>query len=428
MGLDSLHGKDELDRRDDPLLRDREYRKYLAARSLSGFGDIVTYVALPVLVYRLTGSATLTAAVAGLEAAPYVLFGLLAGVLGDRANRKRVMVAADLADAVLLVSVPLAHWFGVLTVPHLLAVAFLAPAVATFFDGSVFGAIPTLVGRERIAQANSFVVSVQSVEGVVLPSLIGLALAVVYPATMLAVDAVSFLTSAVLIGAITRPMQDPLRERPPLALKQLGADVGQGVRYLWRHRSVRAMTIVSFTQCVSAGGFVALEVVWADRQLGVGTSGWRFGVVFGTWAVGTLVASVCLPRLLRRTSPAGVTLAALPVSATLGLLTPVWSTWWVGALFLFAWSVPYTLVAINAVAYRQQVTPEYLLSRVNTAGRMLSWGMGWTGGAFLAGVLTTMLGLRATMFAATSVAVLGVLVAWCSPLARSRAAALPMGN
>ena len=120
-------------------------------------GSIATLVALPVLVYRLTGSAALTALVSGLEAAPYVVFGLVAGALSDRWNRRRTMVTAELLGAALLASIPLAHLLDVMTVPHILAVAFLAPTLATFFDGASFGAVPTLVGRDRIGQANSYV-------------------------------------------------------------------------------------------------------------------------------------------------------------------------------------------------------------------------------------------------------------------------------
>lgn len=176
------------------------------------------------------------------------------------------------------------------------------------------------------------------------------------------------------------------------------------------------MTVIGFTQCVSGGGFVALMVVWCDRQLGVGTEGLRFGLVYGAWAVGGLIASVSLPRLLRETTPARVALLALPVSALLGLTTPIWNSWWLGALFLLMWSVAYTMVAINSISYRQQVAPEHLLGRVNTTARMLSWGLGWTGGAFVAGALSGWLGLHITLFVITAFAFVGVVVAWTSPL------------
>lgn len=398
------------------LLRHPDFRRYLVARGLSFVGSIITLIALPVLVYRLTGSKTLTALVSGCEAAPYVLFGLLAGALTDRWNRKRVMVRADLASGVLLASVPVAHLLGVLTVPHVFAVAFLGPAIAVFYDGAVFGAIPTLVGRGRIAVANTYVFTVQGLGEVVLPSLVGVSLAFVHPASLLAVDAASFVVSAVLTQRIRRPMHDLTRTANQLTVRQVGRDIRAGLSYLWAHPGVRTMTLVGFTQCVSGGGFVALMVVWADRQLHVGTEGLRFGLVYGAWAVGGLVASTTLPRLLRGTTPARVTLVALPFSAALGLLTPLWDTWWVAALSLLAWSVVYTMVAINSISYRQQVTPEPLLGRVNTAGRMLAWGLGWTGGAFAAGAASHWLGLRSTLLVVTAVAVVGVVVAWTSPL------------
>lgn len=397
------------------LSKDPDFRRYVVARALSLVGSITTLVALPVLVYRLSGSAFLTALVAGLEAAPYVLFGLVAGALSDRWNRKTVMVTADLLSASLIATVPIAHFLDVLTVPHILVVAFLGPTIGTFFDGAVFGAVPVLVGRDRIGLANSYVWSVQGMVEVVMPSVIGVSLAVLHPATLLALDAVSFLVSAFLIRRIGRAMQTE-RAHAPLTVRQVGRDIREGLRYLWRHAGVRTMTIVGFTQCVAGGGFVALMVVWCDRQLDVGTQGLRFGLVYGAWAIGGLVASVSLPRLLRGTTPARVALVALPVSAVLGVTTPLWDIWWVAALWLLIWSIAYTLVAINSISYRQQVTPEHLLGRVNTAGRMLAWGMGWTGGAFIAGVLSGTLGLRTALFVMTAVPFVGVVVAWTSPL------------
>jgi hypothetical protein len=401
-----------------PLRRDPDFRRYFLARALSALGTLTTLIALPVLVYRISGSAAITALVTALEAAPYLIFGLLAGALTDRWDRRRVMVVADVLNAAVIASVPVAHLLGVLTLGHVLVVAFVGPAIFVFFDGAVFGAVPALVGRHRIGQANSYVWTVQSICDVLAPSVAGVALAVLHPAMMLAFDAATFLVSAVLIRGIRKPLQEHGRERATLTARQVGQDIGEGLRYLWRHGGVRTMTLVSLSQSLAAGGFVALMVVWADRQLGVGTQGLRFGVVFGAWAVGSILASLVLPRLLRRTTPARITLLAIPASATLGVITPVWHRWWLGALFLVVWSIFYTLVAINGVTYRQQATPDHLLGRVNTAGRMLAWGVGWTGGAVVAGALAPWLGLGGTLFTVTSLAFAGVVVAWTSPLVR----------
>jgi len=85
-------------------------------------------------------------------------------------------------------------------------------------------------------------------------------------------------------------------------------------------------------------------------------------------------------------------------------------------LLLVLWGASYQLVVVNSITYRQQVTPDHLLGRVNTAGRMLAWGMGWTGGAFLAGALVGWLGLVPTLVTLSLTQVVATVVAWTSPL------------
>lgn len=213
-----------------------------------------------------------------------------------------------------------------------------------------------------------------------------------------------------------RPMHDVTRVHPPLTTRVLLSDIREGLAFLVRHPGVRTMTIVGTLQCVAGGGFVALMVVWIDRRLEVGTEGLRFGLVYGAWAVGGLLAAGALPRLLRRSSPERIALVALPFSAVAGLVVPLVPVWWAAALALAMWSAAYTVIVINSVSYRQVVTPEPLLGRVNTAGRMLSWGLGWTGGAVLAGVLVGFLGIVGTMEALAAFGLVAVLVAWTSPL------------
>jgi MFS family permease len=400
--------------RDDP-----DFRRYWWSRVLSTGGTVVTLIALPVLVYRMTGSTLLTGVVSALEAAPYLLFGLLAGALSDRVDRRRLMVTADIANTAMLGSVPVAHWLGLLTVPHILLVAFAGPAIEVFFDGANFGALPVLVGRARIAQANAVVFGASTALEMVLPSLVGAGLAVLHPATLMSVDALSYAASAMCVRSISRLLQDPTRRAGPLTREAVFGEIREGLGYLVRHGGVRTMTVLGSLQCLAGGGFVALMVVWCDRVLDVGTSGWRFGLVFTSWSLGALVASVALPRLLRRRTPGQVALAALPVSAALGIVTPLARQWPVAAAALFTWSCVYTLVTINTISYRQQVTPEHLLGRVNTAGRMLSWGVGWTLGAVLGGVLGNVLGVQRGMLALTSLGVVAVVVAWTSPLRHS---------
>src|SRR5690349_1487878 len=137
-------------------------------------GSLVTAVAMPVLVYRLSHSPGLTALTTTLEALPYLVIGLFAGALGDRLDRKRVMVAADLANVVVVGSVPVAWWLGLLTVPHVLIAGLLAQSLFTFFDGANFGALPVLVGRERVGEANAAVWGFGGVLDLMVPAAVGL--------------------------------------------------------------------------------------------------------------------------------------------------------------------------------------------------------------------------------------------------------------
>lgn len=138
-----------------PLQRDRDFRRYAAARVASLTGSAVTYIAMPTLIYQMTGSNFWTALVVVAEALPYLCIGLFAGALADRVDRRRVMVTSDLVNAVLLASVPTAYLLGGLTVPHALVVAFASQASFVFFDAANFGALPTLAGLDRLAAAQS---------------------------------------------------------------------------------------------------------------------------------------------------------------------------------------------------------------------------------------------------------------------------------
>lgn len=375
----------------------------------------MTAVALPVLVYRLSGSPALTALVTVAEGVPYLVLGLFSGALSDRLDRRRVMVVAELVSALVIGSVPVAWALDALTVQHVLVAGLLTQACFVFFDGAAFGALPAIVGRDRIGPANAALWGTGSLLDLGVPMLTGLLLAVVAPAWLLAVDALTFVLSAACVGAIAVRLSVP-RELPGLRPRVLLAEVGDGLRYLAGHAGVRSMTVVGFLVSLSGAGFMALSVPYADRILGVGTSGWRFGAVYAAWGVGGITVAVLTPRLLRRVSAARLTLLWLPVCAVSGLVVVTTSSWLVAVTVMVVWGVSYQGTVLNSITYRQQVTPDHLLGRVNTAGRMLSFGVGWTGGALGAGALAAAIGLRGGLVAMVSVGLLAAVFGWLSPL------------
>ena len=398
----------------ETLRGDTDFRRYLLARVISVAGTLVSLVALPVLVYQLTGSAAWTSAVAATEALPYLLFGLFAGAAADRVNRRKLMIAADLVCAVLLASVPIAWAAGGLTAPHVLVVAFLTQTMFVFFDAANFGALPALVGRERTTAAFSAVFGMSTVVEIAVPPLAALAVTMAAPAPLIVLDALTYAASAMLIRAIVRPLSTSDSSRPRQAVL---ADVRGGLSFLWQNKIVRTLTLVGATHSAVGGAWIAMQLPWADRVLGVAPSGdARLAVLLSCWAVGGLIASRLVPRLTKTLGAARLALLALPASLGTGVLVIATSHWLVAIFTLVLWSTAFTTVVINGITYRQLVTPDELQGRVNTTARMLAWGIGHPAGAALAGAVAVWTDPRLGLASAVAVLAVGVIAAWCSPL------------
>jgi MFS family permease len=402
-------------RRPDPdsLWADPDWRRYWTSRIVSYAGGTVTYVAAPILVYALTGSALLTGVTAATEGLPYLLFGLVAGALADRVNRQRLMVACDLVNAVVLMSVPLAAALGHLTAAQVIVTGFVVSSVFVFFDAANFGAVPTLVGKERIREANSAVWGTTQVFDVVLPGLVGVLVAIVSPSSLYWVNALTFGASALLVRAISRSLTG---ERSA-DLPRLRDDVLTGLRWLWGHETLRAMTFVGTTVSFSVGAITGQLVPFADQVLGIRQGDIRLGAVFAVFSLGGLVGAVG-QRFLAPYSAARISLASTSIMAVLIVLIPWPRDYRLTFVFVFLFGVVNLVSVINNISFRQEETPEDMMSRVNTTGRMLSWGLGAPAGALLGGVVASALGPAVGMAIGSVVVVVGVALGWTSALGR----------
>jgi len=402
---------------DLPLRREPDFRRYWTARAVSLTGSMVTYVVLPVLVYRMTGSGLWTALVAAGEALPYLCFGLVAGALADRADRKRLMVAADLASAAVLLTVPVAYVAGALTPAHVVAAGFGVQTLFVFFDAANFGALPALAGRARLATATSSVHAMTTVLDLSVPVAAGAVLAIVPPAPLLLLDVVSFVASAFLIKGIVRALSsDRTGAEPADRSGRWRRDIAEGLRFLVRHPVVRVQTMISVLSCVAFGILVGQLVPWADVVLDVPTDDGRLGLLYAAWGAGGLIASAVFPRLLRAVGEIHVMLGAMPLAAVTGLVLASSRHWLVAVVSMALWATPVSVAILNAITLRTKVTPDRLQSRVNTTGRMLGFGLGTPVGALLGGLITHSYGPRPAFFAMAAVLGAAAAVAWLSPL------------
>lgn len=400
------------------LWRNRIFVLFWFGRTISLVGSTITAVVLPILLYQLTGSALQTALLTTLHVTPYLLFGLLAGAVADRIDRRRLMITCDVINTLLLASVPLAAWWGQLTITQIYLVEFLSACAFVWFDVANFGALPALVGRERVLEANSLLWSTGTLVEIVGPALGGLLAATLGAANALTLDAASYLCSAVallLVGRTFNRVRTPQSSEGDSLVQQLRADISEGMRFLWQQRLVRALTLQGFGVSFTSGAVMSLVVVYAVRAMQIPQTDARIGFFYTASAGGALLSSLLLPWLVKRFAVGHITLAAsfADLAMLIGLvLAP---TWWLGLACYLAWSFCHTLIVINGISLRQMVTPEALLSRVNATARMIAWG-GSPFGALVGGLLAESFDIRTTyLLVATGIALSAVL-GWFSPL------------
>ncbi|MCB5180663.1 MFS transporter [Streptomyces antimicrobicus] len=392
-----------------PLRKLRGFQFFFLSRVISGLGSAVTTVVLPVLTYERTGSPLLVSLVAAAGTLPYLLFGLVAGAVADRVDRRRLMVAADLLNAAVLATVPLAAALGVLTGAQVIAVALVSSSLALFFDAGVYGFVPETVGKEHLAQANSLIYGAESIVRITGTALAGALMVLVRPAGALVLDAVSFIASALLLRAVARRPREAAPAAPRPGFKE---SVGEGLRFLRGHPVLRTLTVVGTLQSFAGGAIVGQLVVYADRGLGIHGTDARIGFLYAAWSAGGISGSLLVPRLRRRLEAFRILLLILPLGALLGVVVVLSSTWWVAVGALALWGSAYLVVLVNTMTYSQEVTPAELQGRVNTTRRMLASGLGVPLGALVASATTVHFGIRAGMSAAVVSLALAAVLVW----------------
>jgi len=392
-----------------PLRRSPAFRNFWLSRAVSGLGSAVTTVALPVLVFQQSRSPLLVSLVAAAGTLPYLAFGLIAGAVADRVDRRTLMIVTDCLSALCLGSVPVAQALHALTVGHVVVVAFLCSGLSLFFDAGGHGFVPALVGKDRLPDANSALYGAETVVRIVGNGLAGVLIALVHPVGTLTLDVLSFAGSALFLRAVANSPARAARSGPRRGFRE---SVGEGLRFLAGHPTLRVMTVVGTLQSFAGGAIVGQLVVFADRVLGIHGSDGRIGLLYMAWSAGGIGGSLLLPRLRRRYDAFPLLLLVLPVGALLGLVVVLSTDWRIALVALAAWGTAYLVVLVNTMTYSQEVTPPELQGRVNTTRRMLSSGLGVPLGALVASGVTVSAGIRAGMATAVASITLAAIVVW----------------
>src|SRR4051812_35546006 len=192
------------------IWRNAAFVRVFSAATVSVFGSLVTRTALPFAAILVLGAGPLeVAAIRACEIFGGLVVGLVAGAWVDRLRRRPVMIAADLGQAVCLGSIPIAAIGSWLSMPQLIVVALLASAFETFHNVADRAYLPTVVEREQLLAANSALSASGSVAEVSAFSIGGVLVQLLTAPIAIAVDAVSFVVSAIVLGTIRRPEAEP---------------------------------------------------------------------------------------------------------------------------------------------------------------------------------------------------------------------------
>jgi MFS family permease len=345
----------------------RDFWTFWAGQSISAFGSSITQFALPLLVFDMTGSALDLGIAFAAGMLPYPLLGLVIGAWSDRVDRKRLMVLTDVARAAVVASVPLAAAVGMLSVWWIYAVLFVSTTLTIAFTAAEFAAIPALVSRDDLVTANGRIAASFSAASMIGPPVAGAALAVVSLPALVALDAASFLVSAVSVALIRRELH-ARRERPATGIR---ADIVEGLRYVLGHpvlRNISAMmALVNFVSTT----VYAQMILYAKTRFAASDA--EVGLLFAAGPVGVVIFSLLAGPLRRRWSFGVVALGALMLSG-LADVALAFVPWLGGAVVLVALGGGLgNLFNINTASLRQAIVPEHMLGRVLSIAAVLAW-------------------------------------------------------
>jgi len=404
------------------------FGRFWAASAVSDLGTYVTVVAVPVLVLKtMGGSATDVGLVSAARWLPYLLFGVLVGVLVDRARRRPLLVATDGGRGALLVLVPLLAYLGVLGVP-LLAVLMAAFGMLSLVgDAAHQSFLPRLVPRPGLALANSRLEGTAAVAQTAGPALGGTLVAVLGAPVAIIADAVSYLVSAVLLVGV-RVAEPPPPARPERGRRgaALWAELREGLRWVYRHRTLMPLAVSTHVWFLFFSVLNTAYPVLVLRGLELGAL--DFGLTLALGGVGALAGAVASTRVctrlgvVRTVAGAHLTQAAgfAVVAATLlpgdrGRIAQVALL----AAGQFLVGLGMGVEGPITMSYRQGVTPDRLQGRMNTTMRSVNRAVVVVG-APLGGLLVDSAGFAVTMVAGVTGLVVGAVVVLASPLRHAR--------
>jgi len=389
--------------------------------SVSLVGTQVTTFALPLIaVLTLHANAWQMSLLGAASSDATLLFGLSVGAWADHYERKRLMQFANIGRCTALLAIPVLFWFGLLSMPVLLCVAFVVGMLSLLFDSATSAYLPELVGTTRLTAANSWLQGSVSVSEITGPSLAGILVQVLTAPVVILVDIASYLVSS--FALVTLPSKSKIRRDSSDEQPHLRAILA-GLRLLWSDQIQRPLALAAAHFNLFTSMFFALYTLYVIRVLGLNP--FLLGLTTTIGGIGGLVGASMSNRVAGRFGYGRVLCVVYALPGLAGLLIPLaqsfslpYSAILVGASSVL-WSCSVVVNLVLSEAIKQAFVPNHLLGRVTATVRFVSWGIEPLG-ALLGGVLAvSFLGLHGTLLLAACGVATSAFWPWLNAAVRS---------
>lgn len=346
------------------LLKNPSFRLFLIVQTLSSFGDSFTYVAVPLLVLRVTGSVFQMGLVTGLTGIISIITGVFAGIVVDRVNHRALIMVCDFARCVLYALIPVV-WLFATPIWLVYFVVSLGGVFSMLFQVTYVTVIPAIVRPDQITKANGYLYGTYAAAAVGGPALAGIISAIYSPAAAIAVDAGSFAASAIGILYVRLRPQPAAASDKDESPELIRDEFVAGAKFLWRHPVLRPLTVLLSLQTFFIYGLTDLIIFHIRHDLRYSDN--IVGYILTAATVGTLAASFLVGRLRKRFefgpcwvgafSLVGIMVTFIGLTSGAPLLAII------TAIIMFCTG----LAGICSMSLRQEVTPSHLLGRVTSA-------------------------------------------------------------
>jgi MFS family permease len=387
-----------------------DFMRLWSAQAISAFGSRITRTALPIIaVQSLDESETVVALLSSVYLAPGVVLALFSGGIIDRSRKRRILIASDIFRAAVVASVTVAWIFGVLAMWHLIVVGALVGAASALFSIADTAYLPTLVDKRQLGEGNAKLETTEAVAEVTGPASAGVLIGALGAPLAVALDAASYLWSAVWLRRI-RAVEAPPVPAPSAESStwQSRRDLRDGMRAIFGHPHVRAVVLALMVWSIAGGFFTALYTLFCLRTLGL--SELTFGIIIAVGGIGSFAGALISRRLVGALGLGPTMILSAVISLAGCLLIPLASgPTVVVLLFLCAhqlisdcFSVAFV---IQAVTLRQTVLPKHMLGRANAAVHVCTAGLVPIT-ALLAGLLAELTSIRTAVWVGVSIGLL----------------------